>query len=627
MMYPKSYVFGIAATILQVATTLSKSIKARDLDSFVSSQATISLQGALNNIGPNGSAVAGAGNYVVASPSKANPDYFYTWSRDSALTLKMIIDEVIYGDESLQSQIHEYIMAQARLQTISNPTGTFLPDGVGLGEPKYTVDGQRFNEDWGRPQRDGPALRAIALMSYSDHLLSSTPTSDQNATVQQVIWPIIANDLAYVGQYWNSTGFDLWEETNGSSFFTIQNQHRALVQGTSLSAKLGVSCPACESQQSQILCFLQSFWNGKFITANTNLMADNGRSGIDANTILGPIAVFDVEVGCEGETFQPCESKSLANFKVFVDTFRGLYSINAGISNDSGIALGRYPEDVYMGGNPWYLITLAASEFLYDAIAQWKYQNSLQIDSTSLTFFQTIYPSATPGTYTPSSASNDIFSSVLSATRTYADSFLSIAQKYIPADGSLAEQFDKSTGLPVSAYDLTWSYASFVTMSRRYNSQYPPCWGAATAIAPPDTCTPSTLRGTYEPAVMAGAPNVTVEELCQVQVTWNINATTYVGENLYLVGNVTELGMWDVANGQAMGAGGYSEERPLWDVRVGMEAGQMVGYNFVRVEDCGQEDVWESVERVITIPSCGSSALTLEDSWEGDVGASGNCSS
>lgn len=46
-----------------------------DLDAFVSSERAIALQGALNNIGPSGSEVAGASaGLVVASPSKANPN-------------------------------------------------------------------------------------------------------------------------------------------------------------------------------------------------------------------------------------------------------------------------------------------------------------------------------------------------------------------------------------------------------------------------------------------------------------------------------------------------------------------------------------------------------------------------
>ena len=58
--------------------------------------------------------------------------------------------------------------------------------------------GTRFNGAWGRPQRDGPALRAIALIEYSHWLLDQ----GEHNKVSEVIWPIIANDISYVGQYW-----------------------------------------------------------------------------------------------------------------------------------------------------------------------------------------------------------------------------------------------------------------------------------------------------------------------------------------------------------------------------------------------------------------------------------------
>lgn len=261
--------------------------------------------------------------------------------------MKMLIDEFIFGNHTLQKKIEEYIHAQAVLQTVSNPSGTFLPEGLGLGEPKFLVDGARFNGAWGRPQRDGPALRAIALISYSNWLVKHGQLKD----VKTRIWPIISNDLSYVGQYWNQTGFDLWEETLGSSFFTIQDQHRALVEGTQLAHDLGVACAGCD-QQAEILCFLQSsFWNGNYIVSNINV--DNGRTGLDGNSILGPIAVFDIDAYCDSPTFQPCNSKSLANFKVLIDTFRETYTINDGIPAGQGIAVGRYAEDTYMGGNPW----------------------------------------------------------------------------------------------------------------------------------------------------------------------------------------------------------------------------------------------------------------------------------
>lgn len=68
--------------------------------------------------------------------------------------------------------------------------------------------------------------------------------------------------------------------------------------------------------------------------------------------------MFDIDAYCDSLTFQPCNSKSLANFKVFVDAFRPIYTINAGIPKNSGIAFGRYPEDTYQGGSAWYVCTI-----------------------------------------------------------------------------------------------------------------------------------------------------------------------------------------------------------------------------------------------------------------------------
>lgn len=93
----------------------------------------------------------------------------------------------------------------------------------------------------------------------------------------------------------NQTGFDLWEEVEGSSFFTVANQHRgtqalsmlascglrwanllvfflysALVEGKALAWRLETSCTACDQIAPQVLCFLQSFWSPKgYILANS----------------------------------------------------------------------------------------------------------------------------------------------------------------------------------------------------------------------------------------------------------------------------------------------------------------------------------------------------------------------
>lgn len=191
----------------------------RSVDSFIASESPIALSRLLCNIGPDGCYASGVDSgVVIASPSKNNPDYFYTWTRDSALTLKEVIDIFQYGyDSTLQTEIQNYIVSQAIQQGVSNPSGS-LSDGTGLGEPKFNVDLTAYTGSWGksetlsfhytgncdtdkssgRPQRDGPALRAIALIDYANWLIDNGYTS----TASGILWPIIKNDLNYVAQYW-----------------------------------------------------------------------------------------------------------------------------------------------------------------------------------------------------------------------------------------------------------------------------------------------------------------------------------------------------------------------------------------------------------------------------------------
>lgn len=69
----------------------------------------------------------------------------------------MLVDTFIADNSGLQTEIQNYISAQASLQTVSDPSGGLSTGG--LGEPKYNVDETAFTGDWCRPQRDGPALR------------------------------------------------------------------------------------------------------------------------------------------------------------------------------------------------------------------------------------------------------------------------------------------------------------------------------------------------------------------------------------------------------------------------------------------------------------------------------------
>ncbi|KAJ5588005.1 uncharacterized protein N7459_003770 [Penicillium hispanicum] len=602
------------------------------LESWLASETPVARQGILDNIGSSGAYAQSADSgVVIASPSTDDPDYYYTWTRDSALTLKVLIDLFKNGDSDLLGVIEEYIDAQAHIQTVSNPSGSLSTGG--LGEPKFNVDETAFTGSWGRPQRDGPALRATALIAFGQWLIDNGYTTQAT----EIVWPIVRNDLSYVAQYWNNTGYDLWEEVSGSSFFTIAAQHRALVEGSTFASLVGSSCPYCDSQAPQVLCFLQSFWTGSYTLANFG----SSRTGKDANTLLGTIHTFDPDAGCDDTTFQPCSARALANHKVVTDSFRSIYTLNSGISEGVAVAVGRYPEDTYYNGNPWYLCTLAAAELLYDALYQWNRIGSLTITSVSLAFFQDLYSPAATGTYSSSSAA---YSSIVSAVKTYADGYVSIVDKHAMNNGSLSEQYSKSDGTQLSARDLTWSYAALLTANMRRNSVVPAGWGETSASSVPATCKSTSTTGTYSTATNTNWPSTltsgsgsaitttstgasTTTETTTltstscttptaVAVTFDVIATTVYGETIKLAGSISELGDWDTDDAVALSAADYTDSDHLWFVTVTLPAGTSFEYKYIRVESDGTIE-WESdPNRSYTVPAaCSTTTVTESDTW------------
>ncbi|PPQ72654.1 hypothetical protein CVT26_004320 [Gymnopilus dilepis] len=507
------------------------------VNSYVATESPIAKAGLLANIGPSGAKSSGAkAGIVIASPSTTNPDYLFTWTRDSALVFKVIADQFTTGqDSSLRTHIDQYFTAQQALQQVSNPSGTVSTGG--LAEPKFNIDGTAFTGPWGRPQRDGPALRATALITYANWLIANSNTT----FVTNSLWPVIKLDLDYVSTYWNQSTFDLWEEVDSSSFFTTAVQHRALREGAALASKIGQSSVVSgyTTQAGNILCFLQSYWNpsGGYITANTG----GGRSGKDANTALASIHTFDPTAGCDAVTFQPCSDKALSSLKVYVDSFRSIYGVNSGIASNAAVATGRYPEDVYFNGNPWYLTTAAVAEQLYDALIVWKQQGSITVTSTSLAFFKQFSSSITAGTY---ASSTSTYTSLISAIQNFADGFLAINAKYTPSNGGLSEQFDKNSGSPLSAADLTWSYASALTAFAARGGFTPASWGAKGLTVPSGTCKTQT------------GPTVSV--------TFNVVATTQFGENIFLTGSLDALKDWSTSNPIALSSANY----PTWSALI-----------------------------------------------------------
>lgn len=79
-----SLLAALGCSFISQVLCIPSELRPRDLNSWVATESVIALQGALNNIGPNGTKVPGAGaGFVVASPSKVNPNCKYCIHRMS----------------------------------------------------------------------------------------------------------------------------------------------------------------------------------------------------------------------------------------------------------------------------------------------------------------------------------------------------------------------------------------------------------------------------------------------------------------------------------------------------------------------------------------------------------------
>lgn len=232
---------------------------------------------------------------------------------------------------------------------------------------------------------------------------------------------------------------------------------------------------------------------------------------------------------------------------------------------------------------PWYLATFAAAEQLYDAIYQWIHIQSIPVTSLSLPFFQQIYPNAKVGTYSVISIEGV---AILVAVRKYADGFVAINKKYVGASGELSEQFNRTTGVPTSAVDLTWSYASALTAFDARTFLAPGSWGASGLKAPNGTC------------VAQPIPNI--------PVTFNLVSNS---TNAYVVGQLAQLGVWDPTKAIQLTATTY----PNWTTTVQLPISSTFEFKFIRIAADGTV-TWESDPNLrYSTPASGS--LTINEVW------------
>jgi alpha-amylase len=106
-------------------------------------------------------------------------------------------------------------------------------------------------------------------------------------------------------------------------------------------------------------------------------------------------------------------------------------------------------------------------------------------------------------------------------------------------------------------------------------------------------------------ATVTGTPPPTT----QIPVAFEVNATTVLGENLFVIGNVAALSNWNTAAGLALSSAAY----PFWRATLNLPAGTAVEYKYIKRNGSGAV-TWESgANRTLTIPASGT--VTLRDVW------------
>ena len=144
---------------------------------------------------------------VLASPVIANwdpePDYFFHWTRDAAAVMRAVTDLWSLADDAAQRQRwQQYFLDMVDFNLAISHADTVEPAPVDyrsrtrkdcrkflrnlnelnhlrgdklLAEPRFNPDGSVDILRWSRPQLDGPALRALALLYWLDAGGRSTP--------------------------------------------------------------------------------------------------------------------------------------------------------------------------------------------------------------------------------------------------------------------------------------------------------------------------------------------------------------------------------------------------------------------------------------------------------------------
>jgi glucoamylase len=387
---------------------------------------------------------------IVASPVPAaydpDPDYFFHWFRDSAVVIDAL--RLLYQDGSgapdALAQFSDFVHFSLALQQLdgraliasSDWRGRVTPDfqkflrtDADLGcvhgesvaaETRVNPDGTLDISSWPRPQNDGPAMRALTLMRWSQG-------ARFDADLHAAVATLLRADLAYVLKHWNQQCFDIWEEDKGLHYYTLSVCAAALQGGAHWLRRHDSDAQAQTAavQADAIHRLLDGYWLEDQGYYRSRVLESGQRSTKELDIAVIFAALHG---GSDGGAHSVDDARMHATLARLEALFDAAYPINRQRPPSHAPAMGRYAGDVYYSGGAYYFSTLAAAEFCFRAAA------SAGADGA---------------------ASRELFKR--------GDAFLQTVRRFTPPDGDLSEQFDQHTGVQTSARHLAWSYAAFIS--------------------------------------------------------------------------------------------------------------------------------------------------------------------
>jgi glucoamylase len=389
---------------------------------------------------------------VVASPVPASydpdPDYFFHWYRDSAIVIDAL--RLLHADGQMAAaalrlfgEFARFNVALARLdgRRLADTSGEWRPriaadfvqflrpdtelrrvhgDAI-AGETRVNADGTLDISNWGRPQNDGPALRALTVLRWTR---AATLDTELEATCAG----LLREDLRFARDHWREPCYDIWEEERGLHYYTLSVSAQALAEGADwLDARgEGSEAQSCRAGSQAIRDRLDGYWlaDRGYYRSRVLESGEPSAKELDIAVVLAALQASD-----ESATHSVCDPRIHATLGVLESVFEADYPINHGRPAARGPALGRYRGDRYYSGGAYYFSTLAAAELCFRAAG---------------------------------GGGRD-------ALLARGDRYLETVRAFIPESGDMSEQFDQRTGEQTSAKHLAWSYAAFIscTAARR----------------------------------------------------------------------------------------------------------------------------------------------------------------